>query len=373
MLPQPYPDELVGSILIRGSIWTGLTFERLLRHVTGESATSHSMFTTTHAVIAKECALTPLELVQKHTLIPYAVSFLSVQQREQRLQEFSQFNQRQDLGALAQKLVRNSRYLKFCPGCVKDDLHTYGESYWHRLHQLDGYLHCLLHDTALHATQVHIRTRRQLLPHEAGSISRRIEVEVRHGRLVRLSAGVSKALYWEHALPGDLQADYFEQSALCGYQISRRRIAGTVFSGDFRDYFGESLLNQLGCPVDTAQTTPWPARMLRKEPGQFIPLRHVLLRQFFDGKPAPSVDLLARLHAPCPRKLDYASKDEKAVTIMRVVAQAIERQGRVAIVLDLLKAAGIASLIKHKRERLPQVDAFIHAQRLTNRKMRWSR
>lgn len=373
MLPQPYPDELVGSILIRGSIWTGLALERLLKYITKERVTSHSMFTTSHSVIANECALTPLELVRRHTLVPYAVSFLSAEERERRLLAFSHCGQRMDLGALAQKIVRNSRQLKFCPGCVKDDLQTYGESYWHRVHQLDGYLHCPLHDTPLKVTQVHIRTRRQLLPHEAGSISTRIEVAAQRDKVVRLSAGVKEALNWENILPTDLQSDYFEQSALYGYQISRRRIASGVFSSDVRDFFGESLLSLVGCPIDTGQPAPWPTRLLRNDPRQFIPLRHVLLRQFFESHPVPSVDLIARLHASRPRKLDYAAIDQGALTKMRELAMSIEQHGHIAKVEVLLKSAGIASLIKHKRGQLPLVDAFLKAQRLSNRDKRWNR
>lgn len=373
LLPKPYPDELVGSILMRGSRWTGLTFDRLIRHIAGEHVTSHSMLTTSHAAIATACGLTPLEMVQKHTLVPYAIAFLPAAERDTRLASFAQLGSRHDLGSLAQKLVRDSTRLKFCPSCAMDDARLFGESYWHRLHQLDGYLHCTVHGTPLHVTLLRIRTRRQVLPNESRSISHPIEVDAVPAKVENLSAGIRDAFYWQHALPDDLQAHYFEMSAKYGYQVSRRRIAATVFSGDFRNFFGEPLLRLVGCHVNVAQSASWPARMLRRSPWQFSPLRHVLLRQFFENHPAPSVDLCERLHASRPRNVDYSNIDRRALAKMREAAQTSAQQGHIALVEGLLKEAGIASLIKHKRSLLPMVDAFIQAQRLSNRTKRWSK
>lgn len=37
------------------------------------------------------------------------------------------------------------RYLRYCPLCAADDLHTYGEYYWHRLHHIRGIDLCATH------------------------------------------------------------------------------------------------------------------------------------------------------------------------------------------------------------------------------------
>lgn len=42
----------------------------------------------------------------------------------------------------------------------------------------------------------------------------------------------------------------------------------------------------------------------------------------------------------------------------------ISKQGCVAMVVDLLKLVGIASLIKHKQNSFPLVEAFVKTQRL---------
>lgn len=372
LLPKPYPDELVGSVLMRGSRWTGLAFDRLIRHIAGKDVTSHSMLTTSHAAIAYACGLTPMEMVQNHTLFSYAVSFLPSAEREERLASFAQLGSHRAFGSLAQKLVRDSTRLKFCPGCAVDDRKLFGESYWHRLHQLDGYLHCMVHGTPLHVTLVRIRTRRQVLPSEAHSIGEPIYLDTAPDMVAALSAATRAALYWEHALPDDLQAHYLELSAKYGYRVSHRRIAAKVFSADVQSFFGQPLLAALGCSVRTKHATAWPARMLRMSPKQFIPLRHVLLNHFFRSQPVPSVDLFARLHAPHPRKIDYGEVDRRALAKMQEGVRTADHAEEVVLVQDLLKSAGIASLIKHKRNLLPLVDGFIQEQRVINRNKRWS-
>lgn len=372
-LPKPYPDELVGSVLMRGSRWTGLAFDRLIRHIAGKNVTSHSMLTTSHGAIASACGLTPMEMVKDHTLFPYAVSFLPSAERQVRLESFGRFGAQKDFGSLAQKLVRDSTRLKYCPECANDDLRLFGESYWHRLHQLDGYLFCTVHASPLRQTLLNIRTRRQVLPSEARSISRPIEINADPDKVANLSAGVREAMNWDRTLPDDLQAHYFELSGKYGYQVSRRRIAAKVFSEDVLSFFGQTLLAALGCLVRMDQVTGWPARMLRKNPTEFMPLKHVLLNQFFRSQPVPSVDVMRRLHGPRPRKIDYAEVDQRALKKMRAEAQAANKTGTMALVEDLLRSAGIASLIKHKRDSLPLVDEFIRAQRELNRNKRWSR
>jgi hypothetical protein len=43
----------------------------------------------------------------------------------------------------------NPSYLKFCSLCLEQDLKIYGETYWHRSHQMHGIKICLIHNQAL--------------------------------------------------------------------------------------------------------------------------------------------------------------------------------------------------------------------------------
>lgn len=48
----------------------------------------------------------------------------------------------------------NDRYLKYCPLCVKEDKARYGETYWHRLHQIRGMQICTKHGCVLYPSDV---------------------------------------------------------------------------------------------------------------------------------------------------------------------------------------------------------------------------
>src|SRR5205085_11862301 len=52
------------------------------------------------------------------------------------------------LGIIAGRYRRLER-LRFCPSCVIEDRDKYGETYWHRLHQISGVEICPRHDIPL--------------------------------------------------------------------------------------------------------------------------------------------------------------------------------------------------------------------------------
>lgn len=287
LLPKPYPDELVGSILMRGSRWTGLTFIRLLKHLAGEAVSSHSMLMPSYPGIARACGLEPEALVRHHSLFCYAVSYLPVNEREDQLLAFAQQERQPSAGSRIQKVVRNSRLLKLCPECAIEDVQAFGESYWHCLHQLDGYLCCVKHGCELLTAPLPLRTRQQVMPHEVRSISRPIVLDASPLTLMRISTDVRDSFYWRHALPLDLQAHYFQAAVKNGYSLSHRRLLPRKLGCALHRHFGPELIDALGCSGH-GNELPWPGRMLRRNPVQFAPIKHVLLCQFL-GAPLASL------------------------------------------------------------------------------------
>ena len=76
-LPKPYPDEVIGSVVARGCIQTGLSLKRLLSDIAGSNR-SYASFLMSSNVVAMEawCGIDPEELLQEHTMFPYAVGFM---------------------------------------------------------------------------------------------------------------------------------------------------------------------------------------------------------------------------------------------------------------------------------------------------------
>lgn len=93
----------------------------------------------------------PIErLIEKHTMFPYYVRFLP---KERRIKGFEALcnmcGDYNNLLAVPKQKNGEQRYLRYCPLCVKEDRYVYGETYWHRDHQLMGVDFCPKHGCRL--------------------------------------------------------------------------------------------------------------------------------------------------------------------------------------------------------------------------------
>lgn len=96
------------------------------------------------------------QLLEKHTLFPYYRTFLT-NREVKRLQELMEGKESQSIAQVAKipKLkLYYPDYLRFCPQCLEEDLNLYGETYWHRLHQVSGIGVCLTHRVGLQSSGV---------------------------------------------------------------------------------------------------------------------------------------------------------------------------------------------------------------------------
>ena len=81
-----YPDELLGSCLNRATRQLGLSFKKLLPALSGTSNTALPMLITKHEGFAQAVGMTMKDFVQQHTLLPYAIAFMSPQVRDRTLE-----------------------------------------------------------------------------------------------------------------------------------------------------------------------------------------------------------------------------------------------------------------------------------------------
>lgn len=89
-------------------------------------------------------------LIEKHTMFPYYARFLP---KERRIKGFealcSMSGNFNNLLAVPKQKNNEVRYLRYCPLCVKEDRSIYGETYWHRSHQMMGVNFCSKHGCRL--------------------------------------------------------------------------------------------------------------------------------------------------------------------------------------------------------------------------------
>lgn len=149
--PYFYPDELVYSLLARyyersGYIRYIFAAEDLFQSKTVRPDIEFVNQYTSAALqmITKEI---PIEqVIEKHTMFPYYGRFLP---KERRNKAFKALVQTQgnyhNLLPMPKRKNGIDRFLRYCPLCDENDRKQYGETYWHRLHQLQGIKICPIH------------------------------------------------------------------------------------------------------------------------------------------------------------------------------------------------------------------------------------
>ena len=157
-LPNIYPDELVYSWFCRYYIHSGsLNHKMALNDLFCKKSDGLSKeFVGNINPEARERiekVISMEDVVLKHTMFPQYARF-SIG-KEQILNTLIN-NATVDVHNLFTVLPRNDndRYLKYCPICVKEDRGQYGETYWHRTHQIRGMQVCTKHGCMLHSSNV---------------------------------------------------------------------------------------------------------------------------------------------------------------------------------------------------------------------------
>jgi hypothetical protein len=166
--PDPYPDELLYSACARfgdrsgyanvataarelfGNQIANISFPNRLAHLISILPTGHQY--------------TVDKLIDDHTLLRFYSPFISAQRARVIRQEMAGDQENRihsRLGINAGRLRVPSK-LRFCPDCVMADRNTYGEAYWHRVHQLPGIEICPDHAVYLELSTAGWRERENI-------------------------------------------------------------------------------------------------------------------------------------------------------------------------------------------------------------------
>ena len=161
-LPEIYPDELVYSWLSRYFVCSGCTNNRmLLSQLLYSKSNNPSIEFIGHLNEAAEQQITQVysmdNLILNHTMFPQYARFMPADKRDVALAELKRYCDPHKVFTI---LPRNDRelWLKYCPLCVAEDRKKYGETYWHRVHQVRNMLICPTHRCKLVNSEVDIRS-----------------------------------------------------------------------------------------------------------------------------------------------------------------------------------------------------------------------
>lgn len=157
-MPPIYPDELVYSWFCRYYIHSGsLNHKMALNDLfckRSDSLSKEFIGNLNYEARARIGKVMPLrELVLKHTMFPQYARFIP--NKKEAIEKLIN-NGTIDVHNLFTVLPRedNDRYLKYCPLCIREDREKYGETYWHREHQIRGMQVCAKHRCVLYPSDV---------------------------------------------------------------------------------------------------------------------------------------------------------------------------------------------------------------------------
>ena len=157
-MPTIYPDELVYSWFCRYYVHSGcFSHKEALQELyckRSDYLNKEFIGNLNKEAMEQIEKIFPLdELVLKHTMYPQYARFIPLEKKEA-LYRLS--HEPCDVHHLFSVLPRNEgeQYLKFCPMCVNDDRETYGETYWHRKHQIRNMSICTKHKCRLMESSV---------------------------------------------------------------------------------------------------------------------------------------------------------------------------------------------------------------------------
>lgn len=297
--PSPYPDELLYSLCARFSTRVAYSGAKsTLQEIFGAATASAvidlpNRLSYLATALPAGTSLTLDSLILRHTLFPFFSAFIQPE-RVRLLRKCMASNcgpaTHMRSGVMA-SLISTPGYLRFCPTCKLEDEKYFGETYWHRLHQLPGVEICSSHQAFLQNSSVGLCVSRKHLQFTSAEQATRA-MAVRHVDIVnrdhRALLRLSRDASWLLEQPGvgtALNALYNRYLQLL---IDRRlathtgRIHVEKLLEEFKRFYSPALLKLLHCEFTGADQvkTNWLLRLVRRPKHAQHPLYHLLLIQF---------------------------------------------------------------------------------------------
>lgn len=296
--PTPYPDELVISIIARYRKWSGEPNHRnMLQNIFGDKHTTASVDLPSNIGRLVErlpitSQITVEQLIMEHTMFPFYSAFLPSEQAEAVYRSMVEGNGNDiytRIGIMGSS-VRRNKFIRYCNECLSRDIKTYGESYWHRMHQVPGLDVCVEHGIRLLDSNIHLHGENKFKFITADASNSPLdcvaektpsnEVEkyqhlANNIKMLINNRYPNRSFEW-------FEQYYWNKLKDLGYSsIIGRKVDQDRLGQDFKSYFGESFLERLQSGIDRKNN--WLKQITRKHQRTFHPIRHLLLIQFLNS------------------------------------------------------------------------------------------
>ena len=133
MLPRPYPDEVIGSVIERACYQSGLPMKRLVKSLFGSSRSYVSFLMASKLrELGRNLLIDADELLMHHTMFPYTVAYKPTSERNRLRSKILRLGGNECIGSVTRNVSHGVTWRRFCTECVSEDLERYGETYWRR-------------------------------------------------------------------------------------------------------------------------------------------------------------------------------------------------------------------------------------------------
>jgi hypothetical protein len=188
--------------------------------------------------------------------------------------------------------------LRFCPCCVEQDRSNFGETYWHRIHQVPGVEVCPHHVTFLEESNTLWRNLRNpgeafAAEHSINDTPARAIDTSEHIQSIQLNIA-RQALWLLESSAGSVGGQtlgrrYHNLLLRLGLAYYNGQVRTAQLTKNFLAFYSSEFLESLGCDVRNPYSS-WLMRLLRTHKSEVAqhPLRHILFLISIGGS-APEV------------------------------------------------------------------------------------
>jgi hypothetical protein len=298
--PDPYPDELMYSVCARYiNIMRYTNKIYAIRDLFGRVIMPSVEFPNRLDYLASSLPpnhkYTVDEFIDNHTPFSFYAQFLPAE-RAQLIRDVMRKDGRNCVINRIGFNVNRSYWpdwLRFCPECVLDDRKKFKETYWHRVHQLQGINVCPIHAVFLESSKMSTRIRQ--LPQTGFSAEEVVDETPAkpltlsnhiHAIQLKVALCANWLLQWRGfplGLPA-LRNRYYNLLLKQGYAYYNGYIRAKKLTITFEKYFTSDFLQSLGCAFTKNPQHSWLIRLLMGSNVERsnLSIRHILLLIFLE-------------------------------------------------------------------------------------------
>lgn len=245
--PAIYPDELLYSQLARYHAKSGYmvyrcTAEDLFKNPTVRPDIDFVNSLSLDALNQITRTVSIESVIEKHTMFAYYGRFLNQDRRNKAFRALvSMQGNYNNLLPIPKRKSNNDRFLRYCPICADNDRENFGETYWHRIHQMQGVNICPLHHCKLIDSNVIISGKASPTLTTAEEVITISEPEMCENEIERrLATYIMKVFQSDVDLNNDVLVGDFLYSKMSGTKY--RSVRGeqrniSLFHTDFTEYY----------------------------------------------------------------------------------------------------------------------------------------